>query len=127
MIADSSSHSRFPANASTPARYAYTPATEAEVEEADLAAAGSAVDAVVADDLLTDGQWINDEFYRTIRALLIPTVLALAGSFVLALGLANTDWQPFRLLRPRRTWRDRTAEQGVDEGADQPAEHGGQL
>jgi hypothetical protein len=86
------------------------PATEAEVEEADLEAAGSAVDAVVADDLLTDGQWISDELYRTIRALLIPIVLALAGSFVLALGLANTDRQPFRLLRPRRTWRDHDAE-----------------
>ncbi len=99
------------------------PATDAEVEEADLAAAGSAVDAVVADDLLTDGQWISDELYRTIRALLIPIVLALAGSFVLALGLANTDRQPFRLLRPRRTWRDRATEQGAEHGAD----HVGQL
>jgi hypothetical protein len=99
------------------------PATEAEVEEADLAAAGSAVDAVVADDLLTDGQWISDELYRTIRALLIPIVLALAGSFVLALGLANTDRQPFRLLRPRRTWRDQVADEGVDHGAD----HVGQI
>ncbi len=82
------------------------PVSPSTRDEAEADAAAAAREAVVADELLTDGQWIHDELYRTVRALLLPTVLALAGGFVLALGLANTDVQPFRLLRPRRTWRD---------------------
>lgn len=73
------------------------PATDnAEVTPDDTA------DAAAADALLTDGEWITDELYRTVRSLLLPTVLVLVGSLTLAVGMANLEL--FCLLRPRRGW-----------------------
>jgi len=91
------------------------PATEpAEVTPSDSA------DSAVADDLLTDGEWITDELYRTIRSLLLPVVLLLVGSLTLAVGLSNLA--PFELLRPRRGWwkwrEDDLAARAAAEGPD---------
>jgi hypothetical protein len=91
------------------------PATDAaEVTPADTA------DAAAADDLLTDGEWITDELYRTVRSLLLPIVLVLIGSLTLALGMVNLE--PFCLLRPRRGWwkwrEDELAERADAEGPD---------
>jgi lysophospholipase L1-like esterase len=58
-----------------------------------------------AAELLSDGQWITDELYRTIRKLLVPSLLLLIGSITFAIGFVNLDLPGARLVRPQRTWR----------------------
>ncbi len=64
-----------------------------------------AEEAEVAEELLSDGQWITDELYRTVRALLLPSMVLLIGSITLAIGFVNLEWPGSELVRPRRTWR----------------------
>lgn len=70
------------------------------------------LDAVEADELLSDGRWITDELYRTVRRVLFPILLLLVGSLVLAIGVANLPGGLCSLLRPTRTWRNHPADGG---------------
>jgi hypothetical protein len=103
-----------------PAPPAPDPGPDAPATEVEEVAPADTADAAAADELLTDGEWITDELYRTVRSLLLPVVLVLIGSLTFAVGVVNLE--PFSLLRPRRGWwkwrEDELAERAAAEGPD---------
>lgn len=78
---------------------------EPAVEQAAAVPAEPYVDlSAPGEPVLTDGEWIAGELYRTTHALLLPTIVVLVASLFVALALINLPG-PQRLLRPGRTWR----------------------
>jgi lysophospholipase L1-like esterase len=59
------------------------------------------VDAAVAADVLSDGEWVTTELYRTVRALVLPLALLLAAGIVLGAGVVRKNWWLGNALRPR--------------------------
>jgi lysophospholipase L1-like esterase len=76
----------------------------------DAMSGEEAAEAEEAEELLSSDEWIQDQLYQTVGALVLPVGLLLMGGWVAAAGTVKQSWRLARFLSPPGSDTDQSNE-----------------